>query len=159
RVERHNVALMTQPWQVGENAVRVLTAHKAKGLEFEHVFLLRVCDKHWGNNPTPVRLTLPLGLVKRDPVLGGENNEDERRLFYVAITRARQSVTLSFARHNEVGRPTVPSLFLQELPSEQLVRHRIEEEFMAGQARLADSLRPPLVVAGDEVTAWVQAQM
>jgi DNA helicase II / ATP-dependent DNA helicase PcrA len=159
RVEQHRVALMTRPYQVSENAVRIMTAHKAKGLEFPHVFLLRLCDKHWGNNPSPERISLPAGLIRHDMVAGAQNNEDERRLFYVALTRAQQSLTLSFARHSEVGRAAVPSLFLHEVPPELVVRHRVGEEFSRGQERLADSIRPAAVTATSDVTAWVRSQL
>lgn len=159
RLQQHGLALMTAPWQVSLDAVRVMTAHKAKGLEFEHVFLLRVVDTQWGNNRSPRRLPLPAGLVSHDRVLGGDNNEDERRLFYVALTRAKSTLTLSYARANDQGRPTVPSLFISELPVEVVMRVQVAEDFAAGQQRLAQGLVPLAPPGSDEVKAWVTSQM
>ena len=89
------------------NAVRLMTLHSAKGLEFRFVFLVGV-DDH----------TLP----HEGSVAEGRIDE-ERRLMYVGITRAKEQLSLSYARrrkrfgeilHNE------PSRFLKELPGEDL---------------------------------------
>ncbi|HSX24962.1 MAG TPA: ATP-dependent DNA helicase [Candidatus Andersenbacteria bacterium] len=122
-LQDHGVALETEAWQTVENAVHLMTAHKAKGLEFEHVVISRMNNKHWGNNPDPAKLPLPHGFIKYDYLVAGENNEDERRLFYVALTRAKQSIFLTRAKHSSTGRPTVPSLFISEIPNELLTVH------------------------------------
>lgn len=159
RLSQHGLSLMTSPWQVSGEAVRVLTAHKAKGLEFEHVFLVRMLDTHWGNNRSSKRLPLPAGLIAHDLIVGTHNNEDERRLFFVALTRAKASLTLSYARVNETGRPAGPSLFLSELPDETYVRAFMTEEFAAGQERIAASLVPAKNSVRNELSLWVAAQL
>lgn len=158
RLQQHGIPLLTRPWQMSDTAVRVMTAHKAKGLEFGHVFLLRVVDRHWGNNPSPARICLPPGLVRYD-LIAGQNNEDERRLFYVALTRAQATITLSYARHTESGRPTVPSLFIAELPAGMTTWASSDEEFAAGQQRLADSLRAVPTPVTPDIAAWITAQL
>jgi len=87
--------------------VRLMTLHGSKGLEFPHVFLAGVEE-----DLLPHRNSLDEG---------GE--EEERRLMYVGITRARESLTLTFARARRRYGESVscqPSRFLEELPRELL---------------------------------------
>jgi DNA helicase-2/ATP-dependent DNA helicase PcrA len=79
-----------------ENAVRLMTVHGAKGLEFPHVFILRANANSF---PCPYRETLvafPRELRDPDSVTEADDQtlhkEEERRLFYVAMTRARDSL-------------------------------------------------------------------
>jgi DNA helicase-2/ATP-dependent DNA helicase PcrA len=79
-----------------ENAVRLMTVHGAKGLEFPHVFILRANSNSF---PCPYRETLvafPRELRDPDSVTAADDQtlhkEEERRLFYVAMTRARDSL-------------------------------------------------------------------
>ncbi|RJP22331.1 MAG: hypothetical protein C4529_05940 [Deltaproteobacteria bacterium] len=90
-------------------AVRLMTLHNAKGLEFDVVFLVGLED----------------GLLPHSRSLeSGEELEEERRLFYVGLTRAREKAFLSLARRRNLFgsfRDAVPSRFLYDLPS-SLVR-------------------------------------
>ena len=93
--------------------VRLMTAHRAKGLEFDTVFVNGLADGHWGNRRVYNRFRrLPF----RSQVQPGEleRNEDERRLFYMALTRARRAVFLTYALRTADGRELVPSQFLEE---------------------------------------------
>jgi DNA helicase-2/ATP-dependent DNA helicase PcrA len=81
-----------------ENAVRLMTVHGAKGLEFPHVFILRANANSF---PCPYRETLvafPRELRDSDSVTEADDQtlhkEEERRLFYVAMTRARDSLRI-----------------------------------------------------------------
>ncbi len=154
-LEEYGISLEIEPWHVSDGAVRLMTAHKAKGLEFEHVFVMRLNDKHWGNNPEPAKIKLPHGLVRYDRVIADQNNEDERRLFYVALTRAKQSLVLTRSAHNEAGRPTVPSLFWQEVPLELVdtSEHQlIDGEFAAGLSMRAQFMP---YISSEEVHDWL----
>ena len=86
-------------------AVRLMTFHNAKGLEFDVVFLVGLED----------------GLLPHSRSLeSGAELEEERRLFYVGLTRAREKAFLSLARRRNLFgsfRDTVPSRFLYDLPS------------------------------------------
>jgi DNA helicase II / ATP-dependent DNA helicase PcrA len=109
---------------IHDQSVRLISVHKAKGQEFEHVFVIRLNDKHWGNARERNGITLPAGILSFDPVGGQNNNEDERRLFYVAITRAKQELYLTYTRRNLDGREQVPSLFTTEILAEHLKREQ-----------------------------------
>jgi ATP-dependent DNA helicase Rep len=87
--------------------VRLMTLHGSKGLEFPHVFMAGVEED----------------LLPHRNSLEENGEEEERRLMYVGLTRARETLTLSFARHRKRYGEKVacePSRFLNELPRELL---------------------------------------
>ncbi len=88
--------------------VNLMTAHGSKGLEFEHVYITNVVNGLWGGKRKNQKFVLPIQTVQGDM-------EDERRLFYVAITRAKQSLTISYADYDLGGREKLPSLFVEDL--------------------------------------------
>jgi len=95
-------------------AVRVLTVHKAKGLEFRVVFLVHLVQ---GRFPTPKRrdaLELPVELVKDLLPTGDFHAQEERRLFYVGMTRARRELILTSARDYGGTRERKVSQFVLE---------------------------------------------
>ena len=84
------------------DALRLTTVHQAKGLEFAAVFIIGLADGGF-----PLRRAIEAGDV-----------EEERRLFYVAVTRARDELYLCFPKLNTKGGPAMlqtPSRFLSEL--------------------------------------------
>lgn len=92
------------------NGVPVMTAHRAKGLEFDAVFVVRANHGIWGGRHSRSVFDLP--------ILGGAKDhetEDERRLFYVALTRARREVFVSYNLRGEDGRERLPSQFIGEI--------------------------------------------
>ena len=105
-----NVALVSDldNAEFGPNAVTLMTIHSAKGLEFPTVYLAGMEEG-----------VFPSGRSIQDP----EKLEEERRLCYVAITRARQHLSLSYAAqrmlYNQVNY-NAPSRFLKEIPSRLL---------------------------------------
>jgi DNA helicase II / ATP-dependent DNA helicase PcrA len=98
------------------NAVQLMTIHSAKGLEFTHVFVLRVASGSFPANyrerlfEFPRELREGFARVEADDKTLQE--QEERRLFYVAITRARDTLALY---GKPVGRHPIPSKFLREL--------------------------------------------
>lgn len=115
RLISHGLQLVPEPFELGEQGtVRLMTAHKAKGLEFRYVFILNLVDKHWGNATRRTLIKLPLSIVKKPAPSTLEKNEDDRRLFYVALTRAKECLYLTFASRKE-DKEQLPSQFIEEL--------------------------------------------
>lgn len=106
------VALYTdiEQYSDSDDAAVMMTMHSAKGLEFPHVFLVGFED----------------GLFPGMRAIGDrEEMEEERRLCYVAITRAKQTLAVSYARQRMLyGRTSasLPSRFLSEIPEDVIVR-------------------------------------
>jgi DNA helicase-2/ATP-dependent DNA helicase PcrA len=105
-----------------EDAVHVLTVHKAKGLEFPHVFLVGCAESKFPLQRRGEPLSLPEELVKEDPAGAGAGGHvlEERRLFYVAMTRARDELVLTSAADYGTSRARKVSRFVVEaldLPS------------------------------------------
>jgi DNA helicase-2/ATP-dependent DNA helicase PcrA len=105
----------SRPARRGEEEVLLSTIHQAKGLEFDVVFIIMLCD---GSFPAARAIENP------------EGEEEERRLFYVAITRARDELYLTYplirvTRGTWAAQDQQPSRFLQELPGELLDRWQL----------------------------------
>jgi len=111
-LSEHSIPIKTK-LPAAFDAVRLMTAHKAKGLEFDYVFIFGARDKHWGNKRDTSLFKLPIAtLTKLD---FSERNEDERRLFYMALTRARKEVFITYPAISDDGREYVPSQFISEI--------------------------------------------
>jgi DNA helicase II / ATP-dependent DNA helicase PcrA len=77
------------------DAVNILTVHKAKGLEFETVFMVNLVSGNFPGRNRRNTFEIPLKLLKEDVLEGDFHTEEERRLFYVAMTRAKKNLFLS----------------------------------------------------------------
>ncbi|HEY7591039.1 MAG TPA: ATP-dependent DNA helicase [Candidatus Limnocylindrales bacterium] len=96
------------------DAVAVLTVHKAKGLEFPVVFLPGLVTDRFPARSRNESLSLPVELVKEVLPEGDFQLQEERRLFYVAMTRARDELILSHAADYGGGRARRVSPFVLE---------------------------------------------
>lgn len=163
-MQEYALPLSLDPSQyTADGRVRLMTAHKSKGLEFEHVFIIHLSHTSWGNVQSRERLPLPHGLLLFDATDELFSSEDERRLFYVAMTRAKQGLHLSQARHNAQGREQIPAVFWQEVPKEVAEEIVVPEDETIVEARMRLSLTTKLGVdekAEDEgVRAWLIEQL
>ncbi|MDO8592258.1 MAG: UvrD-helicase domain-containing protein [bacterium] len=107
-------ALAADP-EAGPEAIKILTAHGAKGLEFKYVFIANLVDKRFPTIERKEPIELPDALVKEILPEGDAHLEEERRLFYVAMTRAKQGLYFSWAEDYGGARGKKPSRFLMEL--------------------------------------------
>jgi len=81
------------------DAVQLMTVHAAKGLEFDHVYVLRLVQRGFPAGERPRVLEFPRELMKEEQPQGSFHIQEERRLFYVAVTRARHRLTLNTVVH------------------------------------------------------------
>ncbi len=96
------------------DAVAVMTIHQAKGLEFPVVFLVGLVSGRFPSSDRQDPLPLPDGLVKDRGVTESAHHQEERRLFYVGLTRARDDVYLTSAQDLGGKRLRKPSPFVLE---------------------------------------------
>jgi DNA helicase-2/ATP-dependent DNA helicase PcrA len=110
--------------QDADDAVQLMTVHAAKGLEFDHVFVLRLTKGGFPKSQRPAVLEFPEALMKEELPKWDYHTQEERRLFYVALTRARERLTLTTVVHPR----SKPSLFLDDiLSAPQLAREHVEQ--------------------------------
>ncbi|MFQ5848738.1 MAG: PD-(D/E)XK nuclease family protein, partial [Candidatus Methylomirabilales bacterium] len=117
---------------VDTDAVNVLTVHKAKGLEFPVVFLVGLTADKFPSRGRRDPIDLPTPLVKDRIPEGDVHLQEERRLFYVAMTRAKEELTLTSFRDAGPGRPKKVSRFVLEaldapMPEEAALRASPDE--------------------------------
>ena len=97
-----------------EDAVNVLTIHQAKGLEFPIVFLVGLVAGRFPSVNRREPIPLPDPLVKDIVTTADFHQQEERRLFYVGMTRAKEDLYLTSAQDYGGKRPRKPSLFVSE---------------------------------------------
>lgn len=117
-LKAHNISPSTAHKLIHKSGVRLMTAHKAKGQEFDYVYIINVHDGHWGNKRREGHLfEIPWNhlSVTFDIISPSTGDEDDRRLFYVALTRGRKQITLSYSAQGADDREQVISQFAEEI--------------------------------------------
>lgn len=132
------------------DAVELLTAHKAKGLEFDDVYVLHTLDNKWGRSvrQRPRAISYPENL----PLAPTGDTTDERlRLFYVAMTRAKKRLTMTFAEQSETARSAFLADFLVDT---SITRHQADEPSQQTQTTALETAwyYPPSVSHDDLAT-------
>ncbi|MFY9464505.1 MAG: ATP-dependent DNA helicase [Sediminibacterium sp.] len=116
-MEKEELSLPLVQVSGSDKGVNLLTAHGSKGLEFEYVFLAGCNASNWEKKRKPGGgYTLPDTIFGSQPKLSDE--EELRRLFYVALTRAEQQLTISYSRFKSDGKALEPSMFIAEIQEE-----------------------------------------
>src|ERR1700722_14367317 len=119
------------------DAVQLMTVHGAKGLEFSHVFLMRVNLRHFPSSDRKPLFEFPLALMKEDLPEGNFHIQEERRLFYVALTRAEDRLTVTTLTEKKGKIPT----FIEDLLIDPAIAKR-------DVLQLAPKVRVPADAAG-----------
>lgn len=100
--------------EAGPELVKILTVHAAKGLEFKHVYVVSLVEQRFPSRGRGEAIPLPIGLVQERLEEGDYHLEEERRLFYVAVTRAKDTLTITGASDYGGTREKKPSPFWAE---------------------------------------------
>ncbi|HZX59145.1 MAG TPA: 3'-5' exonuclease, partial [Mucilaginibacter sp.] len=113
-MKKNNIRLALNQVIYSENGVNFLTAHGSKGLEFEHVFLIGCDKKTWDSKGRNHGFSYPdtLTQTSSDDIAQAE---ESRRLFYVALTRAKQCLAISYAGKDRGGKDQESSQFVGEI--------------------------------------------
>ena len=110
-----------------DKGVNLMTAHGSKGLEFEHVFFAGCNASIWEKKRRPYNgYRLPDTIFSSN--LANSDEEELRRLFYVALTRAEQHLSISYCRFKNDGRELEPSMFIAEILDQQQLK--VEKMFV-----------------------------
>ena len=101
--------------QSSPESINIMTIHASKGLEFKHVFVVNMVSRRFPSTERRDLIGIPTALI-REILPGGEAHiQEERRLLYVAMTRAKHSLYFSYASDYGGARTVKPSQFLVEL--------------------------------------------
>ncbi len=97
------------------DSVNVMTVHGSKGLEFKYVFVVNCVEERFPSRAKSLGIEIPVDLVKEQLPEGDGHYQEERRLFYVAVTRAKERLYFSSASSYGGTRAKKISRFLAEL--------------------------------------------
>ncbi len=119
-----------QAQEEGPEAVKIMTIHSAKGLEFSFVFVVNLVDKRFPSIERKEAIELPDELIKEIVPEGDMHLEEERRLFYVACTRAKEGLYFTSAEDYGGARKKRPSRFLQEIELPRKKEEKIKQKVL-----------------------------
>jgi DNA helicase-2/ATP-dependent DNA helicase PcrA len=115
-LKKHDVSLKTKVHTILTDSVNLMTAHRSKGLEYDYVFIINAFDGHWGNSKKRNKgFKIPWDILGIKLNLETEEGEDERRLFYVALTRARKDIFITYSASSMDGKEQIPSQYVTEI--------------------------------------------
>lgn len=153
--DSYGIDLIDSQTNLIQNRVKLSTVHKSKGLEYRYVFLFNCVNKKWSNKTNTDKIKLPSAFIKGDVV--ATDNDEERRLFYVALTRAMEHVVITYSTNSDTARSVKePAMFIKEIP-ENLVQFkkydnkeslvRAEEFVLSNKSKLniSDEMRSRLL--------------
>jgi len=143
-MKKNNIRLSLNQVIFSDNGINFLTAHGSKGLEYEYVFFIGCDKKTWDSKGRNTGFSYPdtLTQTRADDTA---QKEESRRLFYVALTRAKQCLMISYASKDKNGKDQEASQFIGEIVADThlVVEHpKVKEdemlEFYAAQFSIED---------------------
>ncbi|HVX23999.1 MAG TPA: ATP-dependent DNA helicase [Candidatus Saccharimonadales bacterium] len=130
---------------IADDQVNVLSVHRAKGLEWQTVYIVDCTESSFPLSNFGGGLKLPTEL-QASPSDADEHMAEERRLMYVAVTRAKQEVILSYADRHGSGATRKPSRFLTELFGHEPSGIAADETAISGLETFAPAARSANIV-------------
>lgn len=126
-LDHYGLSPTTQPIRMESDTIELMTAHGSKGLEFEAVFLYDATSKNWESSRDPSKLNVTVSLFEKHLIDKTEKKnqklEEERRLWYVAMTRAKKYLTISATNNEDIR--LKPSTFIDEIPENMKEKRKI----------------------------------
>ncbi len=117
-MEKEDLTLPLQQVSGSEKGVNLMTVHGSKGLEFEYVFIVGSNASFWEKKRKMSR-GYNLGKIIFEMQEEQDDDQELRRLFYVALTRAEQHLQVSYCRFKPDGKEQEPSMFIAEIREEK----------------------------------------
>ncbi|MCU0428532.1 MAG: ATP-dependent helicase [Cytophagaceae bacterium] len=156
-LRKYDIVIPARQYIQAANGVHFVTAHSSKGLEYKKVFVMRCTAREWEDSkdlsgvtqylipPTLLKQTLPEHLMKL---------EEQRRLFYVALTRAKESLWLSLPQYDSKDKPLAESMYVTELLSsghaEKKTIHLPDAEVLKYRLELMHDDQRPVIALAEE---------
>ncbi len=131
-MQRQGISLPVEKISYTGAGINFLTAHASKGLQFDHVFMLGCTRSAWDSASRNRTYSLP-PTIWSGPA--GSEEEESRRLFYVAMTRARKQLTISWAERDSQEKELEKSRFVAELAEDGVAV--LQQEVLEDEALLA----------------------
>ena len=160
-MSENGLAINEQSIDVQTKSVKLTTAHKSKGLEFKYVFIPKFIDKKWGNAVNRDLIKLPPSIIKTidlsdEKVRKHQQEEDERRLFFVVLTRAKEQITITSAKNyqsTKYQKSGVSSMFMHEIPEDY-----IKEVDISRHEEVASEILKQLMTKSNASEASIEEQ-
>ena len=94
---------------VKKSEIRFLTVHQAKGQEFDYVYIIETTSQKWGKRRKHNVIALPLKVFSRSTreIMALDEEVEERNIFYVALTRAKNGITIIYPKINNLDREVI----------------------------------------------------
>lgn len=136
--------------EIQSNIVTVTTIHKAKGLEWDTVYIPFLTEGSFPLRAQTQGLTPPEELLQQHSSPADEHYAEERRIMYVALTRARENLTLSYSDASPTGSAKKPSRFIAEALGDDIINRTQPTEVDTTELQLvADRELPhPVTIPG-----------
>lgn len=113
-LESGDLGIIKQPEDTPDS-INILTIHTAKGLEYKYVFMVNLVEDRFPSRRRGEMIEMPTELIKEQLPEGDSHEQEERRLFYVAMTRAKEQLYLVSADNYGGARTKKISRFLAEI--------------------------------------------
>lgn len=146
-IENNKIISDTSSYVGVDNNVTLLTAHKAKGLEFDTVIIVDALDEYWSPNNRGQRRSSPSNLPLQK---SGDDLDDYIRLLYVSMTRAKKNLYITSYQKNDYGDDVLSTPFLNEvIETKHIIKNKDENSVISSLA--TSMLWPRLDKANESV--------